>query len=251
MRVRVIALVCTMLLALMTAQPVQATDPEARYPDSEGDLSRHTTYVSEGGWIYNWTPLGEALSSVDIIESSLTLTGTDETETYVFGMTLAADLPGKGKSQDIDLSSVVLLFWFWTIEFGYTAEDYSFWNSYDVMLIWDCEAHSYSAVVWDYRPCLGTNYQPDRELVGNPEFEVDGATAKVFMPVSWLPEDHRYDFCWMYVTAVRWGELGLEKINSNGGFTGGRDYWVDWTDQEIIVEDPIPVSVRPWLLWSI
>jgi hypothetical protein len=236
----------------MMAQPVQAADIFATYPDSEGDLTRHTTYTTGGGWIYDWTPLGGALANVDIIESSLTLTEIDDTETYIFEMTTAGDLPTENEPQEIDLSSVVLLFWFWTIEFGY-SDDYSFWNGYDVMLIWDCAARSYSTVVWDYRPCIETNYQPDREQVGVPAFEVDGPSAKVFMPVSWLPEDNWYDFCWMYVTAVRWGEYALEITNSNGGFTGGRDYWVDWTDLEVAAEypDPIPISTKPWLLWSL
>ena len=251
MRKSTVCLISPILVMLMMAQPVQAAD-FVSYPDTEGDLTRHTTYVTGGGWIHDWTPLGEALANVDIIESSLALTVMDASEVYVFEMTTAGNLPTVSEPQDIGLSSVVLLFWFWTIEFGYTAEDYSFWNGYDVMLIWDCAEHSYSTVVWDYRPCIGTSYQPDRELVGNPEFEIDGASARVFMPVEWLPEDNRYDFCWMYVTAVRWGEYGLENLNSNGGFTGGRDYWVDWPDWDVTpAEDPIPVSTRPWLFWSV
>jgi hypothetical protein len=192
--------------------------------------------------------LGQALSKVDIIGSSLTLTQRDDTEVYVFMMMTADSLPTESEPQDIDLSSVVLLFWFWTIEFGY-SDDYSLWNTYDVVLIWDCADHSYSAKVWDYRPCIDTNYQPDRVLVGVPTFEVNGPNLEMVMPVSWLPEDRQYQFCWMYGTAVRWGEFGLEEVNHNGGFIGGRDYWVDWTDQEVAVEDPIPVSTRPWLSW--
>lgn len=249
MRRSAIVLLCSILVTLMMAQPVQAAD-SASYTDAQGDLTRHTTYVMGGGWIHEWTPLGENLANVDIIESSLGLAQIGGSEVYVFEMTTAGNLPTVSEPQEISLSSVVLLFWFWTIEFGY-SDDYSFWNTYDVMLIWDCAAHSYTALVWDYRPCLVTNYQPDRVLVGNPAFEVDGATVEVFMPVSWLPEDHWYDFCWMYVTAVRWGEYGLENLNNNGGFTGGKDYWVDWTDQEVITEDPIPTSTRPWLLWSL
>lgn len=244
-----VALICAILVALMMAQPVQAAG-EVTYPDKEGDLTRHTGWVVEGGWIYDQTQLGEALANLDIIESRLTLTEIDGTEVYVFGMTTAGELPTQSEPQDIALGSVVLLFWFWTIEFGY-SDDYSLWNSYDVMLIWDCEAHSYEAVVWDYRPCIETNYQPDRVKVGVPEFEVDGATVEITMPVSWLPEDHWYDFAWMYITAFRCGDFALEKVNNNGGFTGGTDWWVDWTDQDVVVVDPIPVSIRPWLLWSV
>lgn len=235
-----------MIVVLLVSNPVQATDLTVSYSDRPGDLSRFILVPQ--GLIQSWTPLGEALSNVDILESSLTLKETDGTEVYIFGMTTAGDLPTVQNPQEIDRSSIVLLFWFWTIQFS-TGDDFNLWNSYDVMLIWDCSACSYSAFVWDYTPCIATEYQPDRVQVGIPEFVVSGSSLEMVLPVSWLPEGNRYEFCWMFITAARFGENGLEDINNLGYYTGGTDMWVDKTDAEAVLIDPYPTSIFPFLPW--
>jgi len=233
-------------VAMLMVQPVSATDASVSYEDEQGDLKRFI--IVDQGLIHEETPLGLALACVDILGSSLTLTSIDGVDVYVFEMTTLGALPMKGAPSDIDLSSIVCLFWFWTLEFS-DSDDFNFWNSYDVMLIWDCERQSYSAMVWDYTPCIATDYQPDRLLVGTPEVTIDGSTVKMVMPVSWLPEDNWHEFCWMFLTAVRFGEDSLEKVNRFGYFTGGTDFWVDKPDPEVAIVDPYPTNIFPWLVW--
>lgn len=230
------------LVAILIAQPVHATAMSAYYMDERGDLARFPTY--EEGWIHEQTVLGQALACVDILGSSLTLQDDD----YIFGMTLAGDLPTKRDPQDVDISSVVCLFWFWTLEFS-DEDDFSFWNSYDIMLMWDCTSHRYTATVWNYQPCMEDEYQPDRVLMGVPEFKVVGPTLEMILPAHWLPEDDQYEFYWVFVTAVRFGEYVLEDVNNLGYFTGGTDFWVDLPDPEVVVTDPYPATSIPFLPW--
>jgi hypothetical protein len=250
MRRCICVLLGSMLAALLMTQPVHAMATSASYTDDQGDLARFPTY--DEGWIHEQTVLGQALACVDILGSSLTLEDYDtsdlEDDDYVFGMTLAGDLPTKRDCQDFDISSVVCLFWFWTLEFS-DEGDFDFWNSYDVMLMWDCTSHHYSATVWNYLPCMEDEYQPSRVLVGIPEFIVVGPTLEMTLPARWLPEDNQYDFYWVFVTAVRFGGHAPEDVNNLGYFTGGTDFWVDLPDPDVAVVDPYPTTSIPFLPW--
>lgn len=233
MRRSAYVLLGSMLIALFMAQPVHATPISVSYSDEQGDLARWNLVYSATTDPYMYYPdaLIPELSPIgcvgycDIREGSLTQKGGN----YVFGMTVDGDLPA-----DEQISGVCYLGWMWWVQFG----DNDYWDCWDVVLLWDCT--DYSAVVWDYRPCMDTNDQAD--MIETPvEFVVDGPTLKVIVPASLFPQD---DFYWLFRTVVWVGHYTFDS------YSRGQDFSVDWTDPEHVVTPfPDDLPSLPWLPW--